>query len=183
MIHSNYPSIDETIYTINPNNIVRKKKSPLTALLFLLIAAAFFAVYSLVPEVYASPNLSSAMLMIGIIFGLIGGIKLLVSLYGKSCVPLYKPTGEHLKRYELFFDTTYRDAVNKYVNAGDFDALLNLPHNESSAILVVIYKTPSGDILLAQMFEYVPYHHEPVTDTLVFEKSRYTLSRSLAEAS
>ena len=182
-MHSLYSSIDETIYSIDPTNIVRKKKSPLATILFLLVAALFFAVYYLIPEVYSSPNLSSAMLMIGTIFGLIGGIKLLVFLYGKSCVPFYKPTGESLKRYELFFDTSYRDAVNKHVQAGDFDALLNLPHNESSAILVVIYKTPSGEILLAQVFEYVPYHHEPVTDTLVFEKSRYTLSRSLAEAS
>ena len=182
-MHSIYSSIDETIYSIDPTHIVRKKKKNLTALLFLLVAAVFFAIYYLIPEVYSNPNLSSAMLMIGTIFGLIGIIKLLVSVYGKSCVPLYKPTGEYLKRYQFFFDTPYRDTVNKYVNAGDFDALLNLPHSDSAAILVIIYKTAGGDILLAQILEYVPYHHEPVTDTLVFEKSRYILSRSLAEAS
>ena len=70
--------------------------------------------------------------------------------------------------------------TNKYVKAGDFDSLLHLPRNASSAILVVIYKTSTGDILLAQVLEYVPYHHKPVTDTLVFTKSGYTLSESLA---
>lgn len=179
-MNSEYQSIDETIYSIDPDNIVCKKKSPLMALLFLFIGADFFAVNYLVPGIYNNPDLSSAVLMAGAVFGLIGIVKLLMNLYGKSAVPVYKPSGERLKRYELFFDAAYRDTVNKYVQAGDFDALVGLPHSESSAILVVIYKTSTGDILLAQVFEYVPYHHEPVTDTLVFDKSRYRLSGDIA---
>ncbi len=179
-MYPEYQSIDETIYSIDPTNIVRKKKSPLAAIFFLLVGAGLFVINYVVPSIYSSPNLSSAILMIGTILGLIGAIKLLVALYGKSAIPVYKPSGEQLKRYELFFDTTYRDAVNKYVKAGDFDSLLHLPRNASSAILVVIYKTSTGDILLAQVLEYVPYHHKPVTDTLVFTKSDYTLSESLA---
>ena len=178
-MYSDYSPIDETIYSIDPDHIIRKKKNPMTAILFLLLGACLFVVNYFVPGIYSSPNLSSAILMIGTILGLVGAIKLLVALYGKSATPVYKPSGEPLKRYELFFDTTYRDAVNKYVQAGDFDALLHLPHNESSAILVIIYKTSSGDILLAQVLEYVPYHHKPVTDTLVFTKSDYKLSESL----
>ncbi len=171
-------NIDNTIFEIN--NIVKRRKSPVGAILWLIAGIAILVAKYNVEAISSSANLSSAAILMGSLVLIVGITKLVMVYASKSgVVPVYKPTGEKLERYEMFFDASLRDKISGLVDAGDFDKLLALPRSDSAAVLVVIYKTAGGDVLLAQVLEFVPHYHQPVTETLYFAKESYKLSSVL----
>ncbi len=178
-MNNEYQLIDEAIYHVAGDQIVRKKRNPIKALLILILGIALIVAGYSVPAIHSNANLSSAAILIGGGIAIVGFVLTLVRLTGKGA-PFYLPTGKKLRRTELFFETALRNDVCDCVRTGNFGKLAELPRSDSSALIAIIYRTDDQDIALAQVLEFVPHHHQPITDTLIFQKGTFTLSGELA---
>lgn len=149
-------SIDDLIRNDN-DLIIRKRKNPILfiALFILGIVLLFFA-YS--PELMDQMNLVTGLWVVG--FGLIvaGGVGIVVP---KKAF-YYKPTGEQLKRKELYFNPKDKNRALEALLKGDSDLLPPQVSNTKSAIMVVMYCTSQNCCIVAQPMEYVPFQFQAV---------------------
>lgn len=173
-----YRTIDDAIYKIANEKIVKRRRNPAAAM---IVSAAGLAVMGIgyFGGALLAPALSSGMIIAGSVMAVAGIAKTIVDLSDKGR-PYYKPNGEKLRRYVLIFDTPYRMKVCQCVNDGDLDALTGLPHGKSPSVVAVIYKTAQNDIAMTQVFVHESRECRPLTETKIFEKGQFTLTRSLA---
>lgn len=171
--------LEEAIYGMDGLQIEPRKKNLILPFAVLLAGAALiFAAYKY-DYIASNPNLSSGSLLFGFA-GIVAGIIMAISALTSKGIPFYAPTKEKLKKYELRFDTELKDKVKKHVAAGDFESLTDLPEGTSSAVKVIIYKTQSGELIIAQVQEYVPHTYRPADDIMIFHKGEYIRSAKLA---
>lgn len=178
---STYQSIDDAIYSTPDFQITKKKNSPLLAIIISIIGIAIIVLNYQLNITEQNANLSSGLVFIGGCIAIVGISKLFIGIYGKGGIPVYKPTGAKLIRYKLYYDSSNRDKVLSAVKAGDFEKLATIERSESSALMVIIYRTEDGATLLAQVFQFVPHYHEPMMETTRFGKDEYKFSASLAK--
>lgn len=159
--------IDDTVYGIEDNTVILRKKNPVVALV-LAAAGSALTVWSLTSSsLVERADLSSMLMMAGGILALVGFIKLAMAM--RASIPVYKPTGERIQRYELFYQAMDKPALCAAVTAGDVKRLTAIPRNEkSSNLLLTLYTTPSGSFSVGQVSQYVPHAFEPVTEVVRF---------------
>ena len=178
-MNNEYQLIDEAIYDLGDLHITRKKKNPLASIIVLLVGVGLTASVYTVEAIQSNANLSSALILIGGITAIIGLVKTLICLFHKG-LPVYKPTGERLRRFEFFYEAANRDRVCDCVRRGDFKALAEIPQSNTSAIIAILYKTPGDNIALAQVLEFIPHFHRPVMETQIFPKGGFKTAENLA---
>lgn len=172
-----YKTIDDAIYEVANEQVVRRRRNPAAAMIVLIMGLAvmglgYFAANAL------NPALASGMILSGFVLAFAGMVKTIIDLSDKGR-PYYKPSGEKLRRYELIFDTPYRLKVCQCVNDGDLDALTGLPHGRSASVVAVIYKTAHNDVAMTQVFDREPRKRRPLTEMKMFEKGQFILTERL----
>ena len=97
-----------------------------------------------------------------------------------SAAPVYKPTGERIRRYEIYYQAADKPALCAAVSSGDMERLVNIPRNDkSSSLLLTLYATESGSFSMGQVSQYVPHAFEPVTDVVRFSAEQGKLAVGL----
>lgn len=170
-----YKTIDDAIYEIANEQIIKRRRNPAAAIIILVAGLAVIGIGYFGER----PAPFSWMIIAGFIMALAGIVKIVIDLLDKGR-PYYKPNGEKLRRYELIFDTPYRLKVCQCVNEGDLDALTVLPHGKSASVVAVIYKTAQNDIAMTQVFDHDPRRRRPLTEMKMFEKGQFVLTQKLA---
>lgn len=163
-----FESIDDMLYHSADGEVVRRRKNPLLPLL-VGIAGGALAVWSLHASSLAErPDLSSMLMLLGGIAALAGLIKAAMNI--ASSEPVFGPTGERIRRVELFYDAADKHALCDAVRAADAEALSRIPRTGASgAVLMTVYATGSGTFAMAQVAEYIPHAFEPVTEAVRFD--------------
>lgn len=172
-----YKTIDDAIYDVANEQVVKRRRNPAAAMLILVVGLAVMGLGYFAGNLLA-PALSSAMILTGFVLAFAGVVKTVIDLSDKGR-PYYKPSGEKLRRYELIFDTPYLLKVCQCVNDGDLDALTGLPHGKSASVVAVIYKTAQNDVAMTQVFDHESRKRRPLTEMKIFEKGQFVLTERL----
>jgi hypothetical protein len=160
--------IDEAIYELGTDKVIRKKGSVIGAIVVLVVGAAMVAV-SMMPTVKDSENLYTAFVFLGWIMVLAGVIWVLATLFGGSGRAYHVPTKEFLKRRELYFDGEKYAEVAECVAAGDLARLAAIDGGVGASVMVVMYEGKKGGVRMCQLFRYIPHNYEPEGEMLVFK--------------
>jgi hypothetical protein len=160
--------IDEAIYELGTDRVIRKKGSVIGAIVVLLAGVAMVAV-SMMPSVEASENLYTAFVFLGWVMVLAGVIWGLATLFGGSGRAYHVPSKEFLKRTELFFEGEKFAEVADCVAKGDFARLASIDGGVGASVSVVMYEGKQSGIRMCQLFRYIPHNYEPEGDMLIFE--------------
>lgn len=178
-MNNDFKVIDDTLYTgIAAEDISQRRKSPVISLAVALAGCAL-AVWSLTARTMVDhDNLSSTLMLVGGLIAIVGFIKAGVSL--SATMPVYKPTGERIRRYEIFYQATDKPALCAAVTAGDMERLVGIPRTDkSSGLLLTLYATESGSFSMGQVSQYVPHAFEPVTEVVRFSGEQGKLAVGL----
>lgn len=178
-MNNDFKVIDDTLYSgIAAEDIIQRRKSPVVALIVALAGSAL-AVWSLTSGALVDhDNLSSMLMLAGGLIAIVGFIKAGVTF--NSAVPVYKPTGERIRRYEIYYQAADKPALCAAVSAGDMERLVGIPRNDkSSSLLLTLYATGSGSFAMGQASQYVPHVFEPVTDVVRFTAEQGKLTAGL----
>lgn len=170
--------LEEAIYDLEGLGIEPRKRNIILPAAVLL-AGIFLITASYKTEFISSnANLSSGSLLTGFIMIVIGLVMTISRLMSKG-IPFYVPSNEKLRKYELSFDAGVKEKVKKCISEGDLESLTDLNEGQSSAVKAVIYKTSCGELVVAQVQEYVPHSYQPADDIKVFRKGEYIRSAKL----
>ena len=171
-MNNDFKVIDDTLYSgVAAEDIIQRRKSPVIALIVALAGSAL-AVWSLTSDTMVDRGNLSSMLM------LVGGLIAIVGF--SSAAPVYKPTGERIRRYEIYYQAADKPALCAAVSSGDMERLVNIPRNDkSSSLLLTLYATESGSFSMGQVSQYVPHAFEPVTDVVRFSAEQGKLAVGL----
>ena len=144
-----------------------------------ILAGSALAVWSLTSDTMVDRgNLSSMLMLVGGLIAIVGFIKAGVTF--SSAAPVYKPTGERIRRYEIYYQAADKPALCAAVSSGDMERLVNIPRNDkSSSLLLTLYATESGSFSMGQVSQYVPHAFEPVTDVVRFSAEQGKLAVGL----
>ncbi len=159
-----FQSIDDALFTVGGDDIVLRRKS-LVLPLILLLGGIALAVWSVTtPALEQNASLSAGLMLVGGIAALAGLIMTAVASGPKGRVAVDRNTGERVRRYELFYEAGDKAKLCNALTMGDIRRIALLPRSESSRILLTLYCTKSGSLMIAQVSEYVPHSFEPVTE-------------------
>ncbi len=167
-----YRNIEKEFDLAAADLVTKKRKSPLPAILLTAAGLLVAFLHKLVPAVAGNADLSSSMIIIGWIIVVAGITRLVISMAGNSWEFYYKPTGEKLRRHELSFDNADKGKVLDCVTSGNFEKLASIGRSNISAVKVSFYATAGRNVLWAQVLEFIPHTHEPITDIIAFEKGK-----------
>ncbi len=173
-------NIDKDFAQAAQGKVIKKRKSPLGGALFLVVGAAIAMVVMLNKNLGLDPDMASGLMMVGWCIALIGVIRLPIVLWGPSWSYFDGATGEKLRKYEFSYEASQRERVREYVSAGNFEKLAGLGRSNVSAIKVTLYATAKHEVMWAQVFEFIPHEHVPMTDPFSYDKGKSLLPASLA---
>lgn len=163
-------NIDEAVLDMPRYEISGKKSSPVKSIAAAAAGIAMLAVNYGVPGMAAHENLSATLMLLGGLLAFGGAVAVCAAVFGRSVKPVYGPTGERLRRRELFFDKANLGKVRDALEKRDFEALAAIPRSDGSAAVLVVYAPASRAIALMQLQEYVPHSYVPVSETVVLRK-------------
>lgn len=161
--------IDEAIYDLGQDKVIRKKKSVIAAVVVLAVGIAM-VVASMAPGVRSSENMYTALVFLGWTLIVAGVVWALVVLFSKGARAYYVPTKEFLKRTEMYYDGDKFSQVAGCVNSGDFEKLASIEGGEGASVMVVLYQGRKGGVTMCQLLRYIPHNYEPECEMLIFEK-------------
>lgn len=84
-------------------------------------------------------------------------------LVGDCCRPVYRPTGEVMKRNETYYELSQDPLLLTHLENKNLAAI----ESQSAAVMHICWATPSGKLRVEQVQEYIPHRYEPVTEVLV----------------
>lgn len=157
----------EALCALSKGSIVMRRRSLTMPLVIFFLGVVLFIINSLLEGNTDTANLKSAIVLFGAVFVLIGGSMAVIRLNGKSLTPWHTKEMCFLKKEELRFNKDEKIKVVDLVERQDFTTLRQLNQANISAILVIIWSTPSGDFSVAQAFEYVELEFQPVSKLTV----------------
>lgn len=151
-----------------PNNVVTmRRRSLVMPIAVFFVGVACFVVNGFLEGGSEMSNIKSAIVLFGAIFVLVGGAICLMRL-GDGGMALWH-TGEKcfLKKEELKFRKEDKTQVVDLVKRGDFTTLRSVNAGNVSAIVVMLWSTPSEGFVAAQAFEYIDWEMEPISELSV----------------
>lgn len=154
--------IREALYGLPDVEIVQRRKPLTTPLLMFFVGAVLLIANALIDSTAETANLKSALVLLGIIPILIGGVIMFIRLSGSDNAPYHTGDGCFLRKKELRFNKDKRTYIAALIEKGDFATLHSMKQDGVSAIWVVIYSSPKSAFCAAQAFEYVELERRPI---------------------
>lgn len=158
--------INEVLGEIAPNDIVMRRRSPLTGLMVLLIGIVLL-ILNFTSSGDSESGLQAGAAIGGVVASCVGVVMLVVAFTGSKCVPWSVAERKPLRKQSHFYSFTDRDRVADAVRRDDRQALAAIHNSESSAVVHICWATPSGRLRVEQVQEYIPHRYEPVTEVIV----------------
>ena len=147
-----------------PDGVVEMRRRPLTMPLAIFFSGVvLFIINSLLEGNTDTANLKSAIVLFGAVFVLVGGAMAIIRLNGGGLAPWHSKEGCFLRKEEFKFNKEDKLKVVNLVEQQDFTNLRQLKQANISAILVIMWSTPSGAFTAAQTFEYIELELQPVS--------------------
>lgn len=158
--------IDEVLAEIAPDKIVMHRRSPLTAIIVLLVGIVLL-ILNFTASGDNESGLQAGAALGGTVACGIGVVMLILAFTGKKNRPYSIAERKALRKTTTFYSFADRNKVAEAVRNNDLKALAKLPTSQSAAVLHICWATPSGKLRVEQVQEYIPHRYEPVTEVLV----------------
>ena len=139
------------------SRIARHRKSPILALAILAVGIVLLAV-SL--RFKLADSLQMALLTLGIMGILAGGIMLLLS--NGQCYR-YQPTGAQMRHYRRYVNTDDRQKLIDSIEKGDLGQLAQIRKESSTGTLLNAFVCADGSFAVVQAEVYIPHDFLPAT--------------------
>lgn len=157
-------SAAETVFSAAHPDI-KKSTSISSLILSVLLLAAGAALLFFSSKVDDSSSSSGPMLLVGGVALLAtGGIRLLV---GKKNL-IYTPTGSIVKKGSCFFDTGSLSLFREMLEEKAFDGQKEIRVKNDGGLRIDYMTSQDGRFVAVQLFQYVPYAYEPVSDIFYY---------------
>ncbi|MEG1838059.1 MAG: hypothetical protein RR220_02085 [Bacteroidaceae bacterium] len=163
-----------TIFTTVHPDIV--KRTSISSLIYsaTMIVVGFGVFLSAFELQDPSSTLSMTLMVIGTIFMLFG----IFRLFWKSKEMVYLPTGSSAKESTFFFDTQVMNTLAESINSGKFAMDKPLKMLDSGNVRLDIVMSQDMKFAAAQLFQFVPYTYNPVTEVRYFTEEQ---AKSMAD--
>ncbi|WP_418991743.1 hypothetical protein [Alistipes sp.] len=155
--------ICEAMYALPGGVVVKRRKSLAFPLLLALAGVAMIAANA-VFAASLSNNVSSALVFVGGVSALAGLTLVGVRLFGSQGVPYHTQGGCYLRYDELYFGREERAEVERLLDRGAVEQLLDRPHAQVPALTVALYRTADNRFAAMQAFEYSELEYRPLTE-------------------
>ena len=109
-------------------------------------------------------TLSMALLTIGVILLLFA----LYRFFTKSHETVYKPTGSVVRTGSLYMDTVELQNLQQMIKKNDFPVSSRISFKEGGNGRLDYMASKDGRFVAIQLFQFVPYTYEPVSDKLYY---------------
>lgn len=162
----NRKMIDEVLGEVAPEQIVMRRRSPITGLAVFFVGAALLTL-NILSSGNSESGLQAGAAIGGVIASCIGLVMLVIAFTGSKSVPWSVAEQKPLRKQSHFYSFTDRDRVADAVRRDDRQALAAIHNSESSAVVHICWTTPSGKLRIEQVQEYIPHRYEPVTEVIV----------------
>lgn len=158
--------IDEVLAEVAPDKIVMHRRSPLAAIIVLLVGIVLL-ILNFTASGDNESGLQAGAALGGIVACGVGVAMLILAFTGKKNRPYSIAERKALHKTTTFYSFADRDKVAEAVRNNDLKALAKVPTSQSAAVLHICWATPSGKLRVEQVQEYIPHRYEPVTEVLV----------------
>ena len=143
---------------------VSKSSNRVQALLWLLIAAVLFVIYSNQPD--KGSTLSLIQIALIIFFAILAIVKLLIN----SSKLTYTPTGSIIEKQTYNFSITLQTEILYCLKEGNTSRLKALKNDDSGGLLVELLESQDHLYIAARLLKYEPYGYIEVTDWITMKR-------------
>ncbi len=155
--------MNEALCALPDGVIEMRRRSLAMPLGIFFLGVILFVINGMVDGGSDSANLKSAIVLFGATLVLIGGAMSVIRLSGGGMAPWHTREKVFLKKEELRFNKEDKLAVVNLVEQQDFTNLRQLKQANISAVMVIMWSTPSQGFSAAQAFEYVELELQPIS--------------------
>ncbi len=159
--------IDEVLYEIAPDKIVKHRRNPLLAIILIVVGVTLFVVKPAGTEANSESGLYAGAILAGVICVVVGVVLAFRAFSGKGGVPWSVDERSRLRKCTTFYSFENRDLVADCVRRNDRKALAKVPVSQSAAVVLISWSSPSGQLHVEQVQEYVPHRYQPVTEVFL----------------
>lgn len=151
--------------TSYPQCITESKSSnPTQALLWLLIAAVLFVIYSNQPD----KDSTLGLIQIALIFFF--AILAIVKLFFSSSKLTYIPTGSAIEKQTYNFNIALKTDILHCLEEGNTSRLKALKNDDSGGLLVELLESQDHLYIAARLLRYEPHGYVEVTDWITMKR-------------
>ena len=153
-------TINQSIHTVAYPESVSETKSSLNpqALLWALIAAVLFAIYS------QQPDKSTIQITLVIVCVVLAVVK----LFSGNRKLTYTPTNSPVTRTEKYFNIALEGDIRQCLKEGNLSRLNALKIDNAGGILIELLESKDKTFTAARMQKYCPEGYKPETEWVVF---------------
>ena len=157
-------TINQSIHTVAYPESISETKSSLNpqALLWALIAAVLFAIYS------QQPDKSTTMGIIQITLVIVCVVLAVVKLFSGNRKLTYTPTNSPVTRTEKYFNIALEGDIRQCLKEGNLSRLNALKIDNAGGILIELLESRDKTFTAARMQKYCPEGYKPETEWVVF---------------
>lgn len=155
--------MNEALCALPGGVIEMRRRSLAMPLGIFFLGVVLFVINGMIEGGSDYANIKSAIVLFGATLVLIGGALSVIRLSGGGMAPWHTKEMVFLKKEELKFNKEDKLKVVNLVEQQDFTNLRQLKQANISAILVIMWSTPSGAFTAAQTFEYIELELQPVS--------------------
>lgn len=156
--------IDNIIFTSSHPDIVKRVSTSGVILSFIMILMGVAVFISTFEMENHSSTISMALMVLGTALFLWGVFR----LFWKSKEVVYLPTNSVTKEHSIFFDLKYKDALVGQINAGSFSGDRGIKGGTSGNIRMDVILSADKKFAAVQLFQFVPYAYQPITEVHYF---------------
>lgn len=157
-MENKYEYIDNVALSAD-SDIEKKQKSPLKAILILLVGAGGLYWGTVHVPSNSSDVLSSLLIIVGLIL-IVWGI---VAFFMKGDRYIVKSSGKVLKKHKVYIAPNYSSKLYQVIEDGKLEELKDIPRTNQSNLSVEVLCEDDGEYALLQVMEFVPYNDIPMT--------------------
>lgn len=158
-------NLEYNIQDLDPR-IVAVPSNKIMPVIITVIGLALFLVGLL--GVITNSIVNTLLMIVGFAVLIYGGVKAVRVFTNPYSGYIYQPTGGKLKKHSVFIQPENLQTINTILTGGHFNALKNVKKEMSAKGLLEIMATDDTAIVMAQIFEYIPYNYEPVSEVFIF---------------
>ncbi len=155
--------ICEALYALPSGVVIKRHKPVFSWSLILLAGAALLALNTMIEGVEYN-NIKSAIVFIGSILALTGGIMIIIRLLGSGGEPYYKPARKFMQYREMYFPHNKAGEILKCINEQKHSELRAIPQIDIPSVAVIMYHTDDDALVACQAFEYIDLDYRPLCE-------------------
>lgn len=159
----NFVKIEDYVKTMPEKSIVKKKHSPVTALVLLLLG-----IFAIVLGVKANMGdiLNMAVLVLGFVVALVGAAFLLVAMDKDSGYLFHVPTKSRMKSKKVYVNLADRQRLEEMLATGNLAELRQIKKEISTMIMLRIVISNDDKAAVLQLNEYSLCNFNPISEPL-----------------